>query len=76
MRGTDLAGSKSAKLQNFIMQLKNVNCFCPNCGEETEYAEISKYGRSEKGYDTGQESIVWARTGLSNSRYIWTKTLL
>ena len=56
MRGTDWQ-EVNRKITEFYNAIKECEFFFVRSGEETEYAEISKYGRLEKGYDTGQEWI-------------------
>ena len=54
MRGTDWQ-EVNRKITEFYNAIKECEFFFVRSGKETEYAEISKYGRLEKGYDTGQE---------------------
>ena len=56
MRGTDWQ-EVNRKITEFYNAIKECEFFFVRSGKETEYAEISKYGRLEKGYDTGQEWI-------------------
>ena len=56
MRGTDWQ-EVNRKITEFYNAIKECEFFFVRSGKETEYAEISKYGRLEKGYDTGQECI-------------------
>lgn len=52
MRGTDWQ-EVNRKITEFYNAIKECEFFFVRSGKETEYAEISKYGRLEKGYDTG-----------------------
>ena len=48
MRGTDWQ-EVNRKITEFYNAIKECEFFFVRSGEETEYAEISKYGRLEKG---------------------------
>lgn len=58
MEGTDWQ-EVNRKVTEFYNAMKECDFFFVQSGDETEYAEISQYGRLEKGYDTGQEWIEY-----------------